>query len=51
MILFRLLLIVIGVSLAAGGLGLTMVGVLAFIGMPMLILGLGLISTGANPPK
>jgi hypothetical protein len=43
--------IVTGVSLTAGGLGLTMVGVFAFIGMPMLILGLSLISAGANPPR
>jgi len=51
MILLRLLMIVIGVSLAAGGLGLTMIGVFAFIGVPLLILGLGLISAGANPRK
>jgi hypothetical protein len=49
MILFRFVMIVIGASLIAGGLGLTMVGVFAFIGIPMLILGLGLVSAGTSP--
>src|SRR5262245_63062519 len=49
MILLRLLMTVIGVSLAAGGLGLTMIGVFAFIGAPLLILGLAPISARANP--
>jgi hypothetical protein len=49
MILFRFLLVVIGASLVAGGLGLTMVGVFAFIGVPLLLVGLGLVSAGTSP--
>ena len=45
----RVLLLLIGLPLAAGGLGLTVsFGVLAFVGMPLLILGLGLISAATD---
>lgn len=43
--------VVVGGSLVGGGLGLTAVGVFAFIGMPMLILGLSLISAATNPRR
>lgn len=49
MILLRLLMLVVGVSLVGGGLGLTMIGVFAFVGLPMLVIGLGLISAATNP--
>lgn len=49
MILLRLLMLSIGAPLVATGIGMTMVGVLAFIGIPMLVLGLGLVSAAANP--
>lgn len=49
MILLRLLMIVVGASLIGGGMGLTVIGVFAFIGVPMLVLGLGLVSAGVNP--
>lgn len=51
MILLRALMLLIGVSLTAGGMGLTMIGVFAFLGIPMLILGLGLISAATNPQR
>jgi hypothetical protein len=51
MILLRLVMIVTGASLVAGGLGLTMIGVFAFIGMPMLILGLGLAPAPVLAPE
>ena len=45
----RVLLLLIGLPLAAGGLGLTVsFGVLAFVGMPLMILGLGLISAATD---
>jgi hypothetical protein len=41
----RIVLLLLGLVVAAGGLGLTVsFGVLAIIGMPLLILGLGCIS-------
>lgn len=49
MIVFRALMVLVGVSLVGGGMGLTMIGVFAFIGVPLLIVGLGLISAGVNP--
>ena len=41
--------LLLGASLLAGGLGLTMIGVFAFIGIPLLALGLGLVSAAVNP--
>jgi hypothetical protein len=49
MILVRLLMLLVGAPLVAGGIGMTMVGVFAFIGVPMLVVGLGLVSAAANP--
>lgn len=49
MILLRAFMFLAGAPLVAGGIGLTMIGVFAFIGMPMLILGLGLISAAISP--
>ena len=41
----RIVLMVVGLPLALGGMGMTMsFGVFAFLGMPMLIVGLGCIS-------
>jgi hypothetical protein len=51
MILIRLFAILSGSGLVASGIGLTMVGVFAFIGVPLLIAGLGLISAGVNPSR
>jgi hypothetical protein len=48
MILIRLVSILAGAGLVAGGLGMTMIGVFAFIGIPMLVLGLGLISAATS---
>jgi hypothetical protein len=48
MILIRLVAILAGAGLVAGGLGMTMIGVFAFIGIPMLVLGLGLISAATS---
>ena len=46
----RMVLLLIGLPLAAGGLGLTVsVGVLAFVGMPLMIIGLGCISAAPSP--
>ena len=43
--------IIIGIPLTATGFGLTAAfGIFAFIGMPLLIIGLGCISAGVNPP-
>ena len=43
----RIILFVIGIPLALSGMALTMsFGVLVFLGMPLLILGLGCISAG-----
>jgi hypothetical protein len=41
--------LLVGMPLVAGGIGLTMVGIFAFIGMPMLILGLALTSAATAP--
>lgn len=49
MLLLRLLMLLIGAPLVATGVGLTMVGVFAFIGIPMLVVGLGLVSAAVNP--
>ncbi len=46
--------ILVGIPLVAMGFGLTAsFGIFAFIGMPLLFLGLGCVSagTGATPPK
>lgn len=45
----RALMLFMGLPLIATGIGLTMVGIFAFIGMPMLILGLALVSAAAGP--
>ena len=45
----RALMLLMGLPLIATGIGLTMVGIFAFIGMPMLILGLALVSAAAGP--
>ncbi len=46
----RIILLALGLPLAASGLGLTLsFGVLAFLGMPLLIIGLGCISAAAAP--
>lgn len=45
----RVLMVFAGLPLIAGGVGLTMVGILAPIGMPMLILGLALVSAATGP--
>ena len=45
----RALMLLVGMPLVAGGIGLTMVGIFAFIGMPMLILGLALTSAATAP--
>ena len=43
--------IMIGLPLIATGFGLTAAfGIFAFIGMPLLIVGLGCLSVGVNPP-
>lgn len=47
MILLRAFMFLVGAPLVAGGIGLTMIGVFAFIGMPMLILGL--VSAAISP--
>lgn len=49
MIFLRLLMLLTGAPLVASGIGLTMVGVFAFIGLPMLVVGLGLVSAAASP--
>ena len=49
MLLLRLLMLLTGAPLVATGVGLTMVGVFAFIGIPMLVVGLGLVSAAVNP--
>ena len=49
MIVVRLLMLLAGAPLVATGIGLTMVGVFAFIGLPMLVVGLGLVSAAASP--
>ena len=41
--------LLMGLPLIVTGIGLTMVGIFAFIGMPMLILGLALVSAAAGP--
>ncbi len=47
----RFVLLAIGLPVAASGLGLTLsFGVLAFLGMPLLIIGLGCISAAVGPP-
>ena len=39
----------LGLAIAIGGMGLTMsFGVMAFVGMPLLIIGLGVISAGTE---
>jgi hypothetical protein len=43
--LSRIVKFTVGVSLVASGMGMTLVGVLAFVGMPLLIVGLGLVSS------
>jgi hypothetical protein len=46
----RLFLLVIGIPVAFGGLGLVAsFGMLSFLGMPLLILGLGCISGATGP--
>jgi hypothetical protein len=46
----RLVLLVLGLTFGMGGLGLTAsFGLLAFIGMPMLIVGLGCLSAATAP--
>ncbi|MEQ1786983.1 MAG: hypothetical protein ABL966_08015 [Acidimicrobiales bacterium] len=43
--------ILIGIPLMATGFGLTAAfGIFAFIGMPLLVIGLGCISVGVNGP-
>jgi hypothetical protein len=49
MILLRVLTFLAGPPLVAGGLGVTAIGVLAFLEVPMLILGLGPISAAVTP--
>jgi hypothetical protein len=51
MIVMRALMLLGGASLVATGIGMTMIGVLAFIGVPLLIVGLGLVSAAANPQR
>jgi hypothetical protein len=48
-VIARALMLFMGLPLIATGIGLTMVGIFAFIGMPMLILGLALVSAAAGP--
>jgi hypothetical protein len=46
----RVILMGVGIPLGVGGLGLTVsFGLLAFIGMPLLIIGLGCISAAIEP--
>jgi hypothetical protein len=46
----RIVLLVLGIPLTAGGLGLTLsFGIFAFIGMPLLCVGLGCISAATAP--
>jgi hypothetical protein len=46
----RAVMLLAGVSVAFAGFGLVVAfGVLAFIGMPLLFIGLGLISASINP--
>lgn len=47
----RVLMLAAGIPLVAGGLGMTMIGVLAFLGVPLLIVGLGLISGAVSPDR
>lgn len=48
----RVIPILIGIPLTATGFGLTAAfGIFAFIGMPLLCIGLGCISAGLNPPR
>ena len=49
MFIIRLLMLLAGAPFIAGGMGLTMIGVFAFVGMPMLVVGLGLVSAVVNP--
>jgi hypothetical protein len=49
MLVLRLVLLLMGASLVAGGLGLTAVGVFAFVGLPLLVIGLGLVSAAVGP--
>ena len=45
-----ILYIVLGLAVGVGGLGLVgTFGILSFLGMPMLIIGLSLISAGVGP--
>lgn len=45
----RALMLLTGLSLVGTGIGLTMIGIFAFIGLPMLIVGLSLISGSTDP--
>lgn len=46
----RIILLVVGIALAMGGMGLTATfGLLSFLGMPLLIVGLGCISGATGP--
>jgi hypothetical protein len=46
----RIVLLVLGIPLTAGGLGLTLsFGIFAFIGMPLLCIGLGCVSAASAP--
>jgi hypothetical protein len=48
----RMIMVAIGLPLIATGFGLTAAfGIFAFVGMPLLIVGLGFVSAGVNPPK
>lgn len=44
----RALMMLVGVTLASMGAGMTMLGIFAFVGMPMLIVGLMLIIEAAD---
>jgi hypothetical protein len=46
----RLVYIFLGIAVGLAGMSMTAsFGLLAFLGMPLMIVGLGLISAGANP--
>jgi hypothetical protein len=49
MTIMRVLMFLAGAPLVATGIGLTMVGVLAFMGIPLLVVGLGLLSAATSP--
>lgn len=45
----RALMILVGMMVAAMGIGMTMIGIFAVVGVPMIMVGLALLVEGADP--